>query len=204
MVVAIDGPAGAGKSTVARAVADTMGFTYLDSGAMYRAVALLCLELGGPPEQRARELDISLGDRVMLGSRDVTGLIRSREVTQEASRVATNGVVRKALMGKQRALLEGGDWVAEGRDIGTAVAPEAFVKIFLTASAEQRAQRRAKELGLDWKIVLQEQTLRDQQDRRRDVSPMKAAADAIELDTTDRSVDDVVAQIVEITRKHKK
>ena len=199
-VVAIDGPAGAGKSTVARAVAKALGFTYLDTGAMYRAVGLHWLEQGDPPEQRARELDISLGRRVIVNGRDVTDAIRTPEVSLAASQVATHTAVRKQMMAKQRALLSSGDWVAEGRDIGTAVAPDAFLKIFLTASPEQRAKRRAQERGLDWREVLQEQTMRDDQDRRRDISPLKAAQDAVELDTTDRSIEDVVTQIVGLVR----
>jgi cytidylate kinase len=199
-VVAIDGPAGAGKSTVARAVAGALGFTYLDTGAMYRAVGLHWLEHGDPPDQRARELEISLSDRVVVNGRDVTDEIRTPEVSLAASKVATNTAVRKQMMAKQRALLSSGDWVAEGRDIGTAVAPDAFLKIFLTASPEQRAKRRAQERGLDWREVLQEQTMRDEQDRRRDISPLKAAQDAVELDTTDRSIEDVVGQIVGLVR----
>jgi cytidylate kinase len=200
MVVAIDGPAGAGKSTVARAVGRALGFTYLDSGAMYRAVGLLWLEQGDPPEQRARELEIDLGRRVRVNGRDVTDEIRTPEVSLAASKVAMNTAVRKQMMGQQRKLLSSGDWVAEGRDIGTAVAPDAFLKIFLTASPEQRAKRRAQERNLDWEEVLKEQTMRDEQDRRRDISPLKAAHDAIELDTTDRTVEDVVAQIVGLVR----
>jgi cytidylate kinase len=200
MVVAIDGPAGAGKSTVARAVARSLGFTYLDSGAMYRAVGLLWLEEGDPPEQRVRDLEISLGPRVVVNGRDVTDEIRTPEVSLAASKVAMNTAVRKQMMGKQRKLLSDGDWVAEGRDIGTAVAPDAFLKIFLTASPEQRAKRRAQERNLDWREVLAEQTMRDEQDRRRDISPLKAAHDAIELDTTDRTVEDVVTQIVGLVR----
>ena len=200
MVVAIDGPAGAGKSTVARAVGRALGFTYLDSGAMYRAVGLLWLERGGSPEQRVRELEIELGPRVMVNGRDVTEEIRSPEVSLAASKVAMNTAVRRQMMGQQRKLLSCGDWVAEGRDIGTAVAPDAFLKIFLTASPEQRAKRRAQERNLDWQEVLKEQTMRDEQDRRRDISPLKAAHDAIELDTTDRTVEDVVTQIVGLVR----
>ena len=200
MVVAIDGPAGAGKSTVAKSVARALGYTYLDSGAMYRAVGLLWLEEGDPPEQRARDLEIGLGSRVTVNGRDVTDEIRSQEVSLAASKVATNTAVRKQMMGKQRKLLSEGDWVAEGRDIGTAVAPDAFLKIFLTASPDQRARRRAQERGLEWQEVLKEQTMRDEQDRRRDISPLKAAHDAIELDTTDRPVEDVVSQIVALVR----
>ena len=120
MVVAIDGPAGAGKSTVARVAAQALGFTYLDSGAMYRAAALKLLEEGGAASERAEELEIELGDRVLAGGRDVSEAIRTPEVSEAASRIATNEKVRKALADKQRALLAEGDWVAEGRDIGRA------------------------------------------------------------------------------------
>ena len=200
MVIAIDGPAGAGKSTVARALADKLGFTYLDSGAMYRAVALAVLEQGGAASERARDLEIELGSRVIAGGRDVTEAIREPRVSEAASKVATNKAVRDALAGKQRELLRSGDWVAEGRDIGTVIAPDAEVKLFLTASPEQRAQRRALELGTDWRTVLQDQTLRDAQDAQREHSPLRAAPDAIELDTTDRTVEDVVSQIVSLIR----
>ena len=201
MVIAIDGPAGAGKSTVARALAEKLGFTYLDSGAMYRAVALAVLEGGGEPRDRARELRIELGPRVIADGRDVTAAIREPRVSEAASKVATDKGVRAALVDKQRELLSSGDWVAEGRDIGTVVVPGAEIKLFLTASPEQRAQRRALELGADWRTVLADQTLRDAQDESRAHSPLRAAPDAIELDTTDRTVEDVVTQIVGLVRQ---
>jgi cytidylate kinase len=198
MVVAIDGPAGAGKSTVARAVARALGFPYLDSGAMYRAVGLALLERGGAASEVARDLDIRLGDRVQLDGRDVTEEIRAPEVSEAASKVATNPRVRGALVEKQRALLAEGDWVVEGRDIGTVVAPDASVKVFLTASPDERARRRADELGVDPQTVLRDQALRDAQDRSREHSPLRPAPDAIELDTTGLSVDEVVERIVEL------
>ncbi|HZI91967.1 MAG TPA: (d)CMP kinase [Thermoleophilaceae bacterium] len=200
MVVAIDGPAGAGKSTVARAAARALGFTYLDSGAMYRAAALKLLEEGGAASERAEELEIELGDRVMADGRDVTDAIRAPEVSEAASRIATNEKVRAALVKKQRALLDAGDWVAEGRDIGTVVAPEAPVKVFLTASPEERAQRRAAELGADAAMVQRDQALRDAQDSEREHSPLRPADDAVQLDTTGLSVDEVVEQIAELVR----
>jgi cytidylate kinase len=201
MVVAIDGPAGAGKSTVARAVARALGFTYLDSGAMYRAVGLMAQRHGGAASDRAEELDIRLGERVLVGGEDVTEAIRSPEVSEAASKVATNERVRAALVKKQRELLASGDWVAEGRDIGTVVAPDAEVKVFLTASPEERARRRAEELGTDVDTVLRDQTLRDAQDMEREHSPLMAAPGAVELDTSGLSVDEVVARIVELVER---
>jgi CMP/dCMP kinase len=197
MVIAIDGPAGAGKSTVARALASALGFSYLDSGAMYRAVALSLAERPGPAPERARDVDIELGDEVTLDGRDVTRAIRRREVSEAASKIASDPGVRAALVAKQRDLLQEGDWVGEGRDIGTVVAPHAELKIYLTASPEERARRRAADLGQsDWRVVMRDQTLRDQQDQDREHSPLRAAPDAIELDSTDRPIEDVVRQIV--------
>ena len=157
MLVAIDGPAGAGKSTVARAVAQELGYTYLDSGAMYRCVALLWLEQPGrEPAALAQAAEIELCARntrsgapvsTILDGRDVTEQIRTPEVSEAASKVASDPRVRAALVAKQRALIAGGDWVAEGRDIGTVVAPDAALKLFLTASPEERARRRAGRAG---------------------------------------------------------
>jgi CMP/dCMP kinase len=201
MVVAIDGPAGAGKSTVARGLARALGFTYLDSGAMYRAAALALLERGGAASDAAEAADIQLGERVLLDGRDVTAEIRAPAVSDAASRIATNQKVREALAAKQRALLAAGDWVAEGRDIGTVVAPDAPVKVFLTASAEERARRRAAELGADVDTVMRDQALRDAQDSTREHSPMQLAPGAVELDTTGLDVDEVVARIVELVER---
>jgi cytidylate kinase len=201
MVVAIDGPAGAGKSTVARAAARALGFTYLDSGAMYRSVGLLTLRHGGAASEQAEGLQIDLGDRVIVNGTDVTEAIRAPEVTEAASKVATNPAVRKALVRKQRELLADGDWVAEGRDIGTVVAPDAAVKVFLTAGADERAQRRADELGTDVETVRRDQALRDAQDASREHSPLAVAPGAVELDTTGLSVDEVVARIVALVER---
>jgi cytidylate kinase len=191
MVVAIDGPAGAGKSTVARALAEALGFTYLDSGAMYRAVALQSLRSGRAPAEEARELDPQL-----LSSPD----IRTPEVSEAASKVATDQAVRTALVERQRELITDGDWVAEGRDIGTVVAPDAAVKVFLTADPAERARRRAAELGADPEVVLRDQTLRDEQDRSREHSPLRPAPGAIEVDTTGQSIDQVVEKIATLVR----
>src|SRR5215211_3557058 len=170
MIVAIDGPAGAGKSTVARATAEALDFTYLDSGAMYRAVGLAVLREGGVPSERARELDLDFGDSPEL---------RSPEVSEAASRIATDAGVRSALVDKQRELMSHGDWVAEGRDIGTVVAPDAELKVFLNASPEERARRRAEQIGGDYEAILAEQRVRDERDSTRAASPLVAADDAV-------------------------
>ena len=201
MVVAIDGPAGAGKSTVARALARALGFTYLDSGAMYRADGLLVLEQDAAASEIAEQLEIELGERVLANGRDVTEAIRIPEVSEAASKVAANPAVRTALVIKQRELLAKGDWVAEGRDIGTVVAPDAAVKVFLTADPEERARRRAAELGTDSATVMRDQALRDEQDSAREHSPLRPAEGSVELDTTGLSVQEVVARIVELVRK---
>jgi cytidylate kinase len=190
VIVAIDGPAGAGKSSVARAVADALGYTYLDTGAMYRAVALA---------GRA-DADVSFSDdgSVHLDGRDVSDEIRTPEVSERASRAAADPEVRAAMVARQRELMEEGDWVAEGRDIGTVVAPRAELKVFLTASAQERAQRRAAQLGTDYETVLRDQALRDERDRTREHSPLVAAPDAVELDTTGMTEAEVVSRIVDL------
>jgi len=192
MIVAIDGPAGAGKSTVARAAARALGFQYLDTGAMYRAAGLADDPVAA---------DIRLDDgRVLLDGRDVTAEIRTPEASERASIVAARPEVRAAMVAKQRAIMATGDWVAEGRDIGTVVAPDAELKVFLTADPRERARRRAAELGLDPDAVLREQALRDERDRTRATSPLVPAPDAVELDTTGLTVDEVVDRIAELAR----
>jgi cytidylate kinase len=201
MVVAIDGPAGAGKSTVARALAHVLGFTYLDSGAMYRCIALLALAApGAEPAQLAREARIELGERVLLDDHDVTTAIRAPEVSEMASRIAADPGVRQALVALQRELLAAGDWVAEGRDIGTVVAPRAELKVFLTADAGERARRRARQTGADPETTLAEQRRRDERDTTRRDSPLQAAPDARILDTTGLTIDEVVARIATLAR----
>ncbi len=200
MVVAIDGPAGAGKSSVARAVADALGFTFLDSGAMYRCVALAALRRGEDPAAVARAVRIELGPEILLDDDDVTSAIRTPEVSEEASRVAADPEVRQVVVAHQQRMLARGDWVAEGRDIGSVVAPDAEVKVFLTASPQERARRRAAELGVDLGAVLAEQTIRDERDRTRSHSPLKPAPDALVLDTTELAHGQVVDEVVSLVR----
>jgi CMP/dCMP kinase len=195
MVIAIDGPAGAGKSSVARAAAERLGFTYLDTGAMYRAVAYRAKDAGDPAEV-ARSVKLELGERVRVDGEDVTERIRESWVSEASSRVSADPGVREALVAQQRRILGHGDWVAEGRDIGTVVAPDAEVKVFLTAAPEERARRRAAELGTDAAVVLKEQTMRDERDRTREHAPLAPAVDAIPVDTTGLSLEEVVDQIV--------
>jgi cytidylate kinase len=196
MVIAIDGPAGAGKSTVARAVAGELGFTYLDSGAMYRCVALA--ELRGAEDPVACE--IGLGGRITLDGEDVTEAIRAPAVSARASEVAARPEVRGQLVARQRELIRGGDYVAEGRDIGTVVAPDAELKVFLTASPRERARRRAEQTGADIEDVLRAQDERDQRDATRDHSPLVPARDALRVDTDGLSVDEVTQRIVRLAR----
>jgi cytidylate kinase len=182
---------------VARTLAGRLGFTYLDSGAMYRCVALLTLR---SPDAQAAELargaSIELtGAVVRLDGEDVSGAIRTPEVSGRASLIAADPEVRAALVAKQRAMLSEGDWVAEGRDIGTVVAPEAELKVYLDAEPAERARRRAGELGADVASVLAEQTLRDQRDASREASPLRAAPGAVVLDTTGLDVAEVVSRI---------
>jgi cytidylate kinase len=196
VVIAIDGPAGAGKSSVARAVAKELGFTYLDSGAMYRSVALAALEQGAEPAEVAPRVRVEVGERVLLDGRDVTEAIRTSDVSEAASRAAADPSVRTALVAQQRRMLAGGDWVAEGRDIGTVVAPDADLKVFLTASPQERARRRAADLGAEIDAVQAEQALRDERDTTREHSPLRPAPGAIELDTTDLTLPEVVRRVV--------
>jgi cytidylate kinase len=197
MLIAIDGPAGAGKSTVAKAVAAALRFTYLDTGAMYRCIALAELRGAGDPLAAA----IDLGPPVTLDGEDVDAAIRTPEVSGHASQVAARPEVRAALVSLQRALIAAGDYVAEGRDIGTVVAPDAELKVFLTASAQERARRRAAQTGADPAVVLAEQNERDARDETREHSPLQAASDAVAVDTTGLQIDEVVDRIVELARE---
>jgi cytidylate kinase len=207
MVIAIDGPAGAGKSTVARGLAARLGITYLDSGAMYRCVALAALRAGTDLDDPAavaalaRRLGIDLeDDRVILDGEDVGAAIRDPEVSAAASRVAVHPQVRAAMVERQRALIAAGRYVAEGRDIGTVVSPEAPLKVFLTAADAERARRRALDTGESPEEVLAAQASRDARDRSRRHGALRPADDAVELDTTGRSVDDVIESIAALAR----
>jgi len=195
MVIAIDGPAGAGKSTVARAVARELGFTYLDTGAMYRAVALAA-QPGSDAAEVARTIEIEVGDRVLIDGADVTDQIRAPEISERASKVAADQGVRDALVAKQQALMALGDWVAEGRDVATVVAPDAAVKVFLTADPEERARRRVAQRGGDADEVRRQQDERDRRDATGARSVREPAPDAVPIATRGLSLDEVVAQIV--------
>jgi cytidylate kinase len=163
---------------------------------MYRVVALAATQRGIEPAAVASSVRIELGQRVRLDGRDVTEAIRSPTVSEAASRAAADPVVRRAMVAQQRRLLSDGDWVAEGRDIGSVVAPEAELKVFLTADSAERARRRAAELGGDPATVLAEQTIRDERDRTRAHSPLVPAPGAVEIDSTGLRLEEVVQRIV--------
>lgn len=208
MVIAIDGPAGAGKSTVARGVAEALDFTYLDSGAMYRCVALAALDRGlGLDDgtalgKLALGLEIELaGNGVRLDGREVSGEIRTPEIAAAASRVSVHPQVREAMVERQRRLIDAGRYVAEGRDIGTVVSPEAPLKVFLTASEQERARRRAEESGESFEDVLKAIRARDERDSEREHGALRAAEDSVELDTTGFSVAEVVDRVVALAHE---
>ena len=215
MIIAIDGPAGSGKSTVARGLARRLGYTYLDSGAMYRAVTLAALEAGADLEdgdalgRLAAGARIELRERddpyvqVLLDGRDVSEEIMAPSVTGASSRVAAHAQVRKALLARQRELIGSGDWVAEGRDIGTVVAPDAPVKAFLTADPAERARRRADELrrrGIEADAADVHQAIeqRDLLDTTRSAAPLRPAEDAVLIDTTGLGPDEVIDRVVDL------
>jgi cytidylate kinase len=214
IVVAIDGPAGAGKSTVARSVASRLGFLYVDTGAMYRAVALWALRRNIDTsdmhrlEQLARESDIdfeSETQRVLLNGEDVTEAIRAPDVTAASSQVAAVPAVRRALVDKQRRLAQQANVVMEGRDIGSNVFPEAKVKVFLDAPADVRAVRRARELSgrgvrVDAAVTGRDMEARDQRDRTRAEAPLLQAPDAIYVDTAGLDEEQVAEAVLKIVR----
>jgi cytidylate kinase len=205
MIVAIDGPAGAGKSTVARSLAERLGFRYLDTGAMYRALTWLALENGLDLDDAealgalAREHPVSFeqGQHVLIDDRDVTNEIREPRIDQVVSSVARHPQVREVMRERQRELGHIGNVVIEGRDIGTVVAPDAEVKVFLSADESERARRRiAERPGRAADALATDLRLRDE----RDAAQMRAAPDAEQIDTTDLSIDDVVARIEELVK----
>lgn len=214
-LLAIDGPAGAGKSTVSREVARRLGFTMIDTGALYRAVALAATRAGIAYEDEEGlsrllgSLDLRLEEeRVLLDGDDVSREIRTPEMSLGASRVSTVAAVREGLLRLQRelGLAAPRGAVLEGRDIGTVIFPDADAKIFLTASVEQRARRRHEELAargeqVDFEEVLADQIRRDRRDTERALAPLRPAEDAIVVDSTGRGIDDVVGEIVEIVRQ---
>ncbi len=208
-MVAIDGPAGAGKSTVARSVAEKLGVTYIDTGAMYRAVALWAVRLGVDLddlhrlEQLAKEARIELPPdrRVLLNGEDVTNAIREVAVTAAASKVAACGGVRRAMQEEQRRMAISQSVVMEGRDIGTVVFPDARVKIYLDADPTVRAQRRAVETGALTEKVATEMAERDQRDRTRKDAPLTQAPDAEYLDSTGLTLAEVEEAILKLVRK---
>lgn len=216
LTIAIDGPAGAGKSTVARRVAQRLGYLYIDTGAMYRALTLAAQRRGVSPHDEdalaklARVLTIAFaadgdGQRVLLDGEDVTDAIRAPDVTAEVSHVARHPMVREVMVEKQRELAKDGGIVMDGRDIGTHVLPNADVKIYLTASIDERALRRQREMEargyrVDLETVKEEIARRDRLDSERAVAPLQKAADARLLDTTGLSVDDVVEEILAMCR----
>ena len=213
-IIAVDGPAGAGKSTVSKIVAAKLGYTYIDTGAMYRTVALKCNEELGIRNEEwnekltaevLRDIDIKLDEsgKVFLDGREVTKEIRTPEVSRGASNVAKFGVVRKRLTELQREMATQGKVIMDGRDIGTQVLPNADLKIFLTASVEERARRRFEELKAknfvaDFEQIKKEIILRDKQDSEREIAPLAMAEDAILLDSTDLTIEEVVDKILEL------
>ena len=207
-IIAVDGPAGAGKSTVSKIVAARLGYTYIDTGAMYRAVALKVLQSGESlSEELVSGIEIKLDEaaRVFLDGREVTKEIRTPEVSRGASDVATVGYVRKKLTELQREMATQGSVIMDGRDIGTQVLPNADLKIFLTASVEERARRRLEELKLkgidaDFAQVVKEISLRDKQDSEREIAPLAKAEDAILLDSTRLTIDEVVSEILRLAK----
>jgi len=215
--IAIDGPAGAGKSTVAKAVARELGAMYLDTGAMYRAFALAVMRMGIDPKdreavaRRVDDVDVSVefvdgAQRIFIGGEDVTDAIRAPEVSAAASDVSAGPAVRRRMVALQRKIAEGHDVVMDGRDIGTDVLPNATLKVYLTASAEERARRRFLELqqkGLPdtYEKVLEDIKARDWQDMHREASPLRVAEGAVVLDTSELELEESVGKMLELARK---
>jgi len=212
-VIAIDGPSASGKGTVAQGVADALGFHWLNSGALYRAVALAALESKADLENESNLSNIALnlkakfvGDLVEIEGRDVTDAIREEKVSIAASRIASRPGVRKALLTRQRGFRQPPGLVAEGRDMGSVVFPDAVLKIYLTASPEARAQRRYKQLmdkgmGATMTALLQDIRERDERDTQRAAAPLKKATDAVLIDTTDLTAANAMAQVLALYKR---
>ncbi len=207
MVIAIDGPAGAGKSTVARGLAAELGITYLDSGAMYRCVALAVTRADADPDDPrqaaavADEIEIAFDDgRVLLDREDVSEEIRSPRVSALASRVSVHPGVREAMVVRQREMISRGPYVAEGRDIGTVVSPDSPLKVFLVADDEERARRRAAEIGRPVAEVLSDLADRDRRDTEREHGALRPADGSVTVDTTTLEPDEVVERIAALAR----
>ncbi len=213
MIITIDGPAGSGKSSAAKALARRLGFEFLDTGAMYRAVTLAALraQINLRDQDALSRLlaDFHLempADRVLFNGEDVTGLIRTAEVTAASGPIADSPVVRRHLVNLQRSIARGRDMVCEGRDQGTSVFPDAFCKFFLEADPEERARRRQREMAargetLPWEEILRSQEERDRRDAGRDLAPMVPAADAVRLDNTAFTLDGVIDRMEEEVRR---
>ena len=207
-IIAVDGPAGAGKSTVSKICASRLGYTYIDTGAMYRAVALKVLQSGETlDENLISDIGIKLDEtgKIFLDGADVTREIRTPEVSRGASDVAKFGFVRKKLTELQRDMAKRGKVIMDGRDIGTQVLPNADLKIFLTATVDERARRRFEELktknfAADFDQIKKDIALRDKQDSEREIAPLAQASDAILLDSTNLSIEQVVEKILELAR----
>ena len=218
MVIAIDGPSGAGKSTAGRILAARLGYVFLDTGAMYRTLALLALRRGVPLDAaeelaalaRGARIDLAPGgDAVRLDGEDVTAAIRSREVSAAASRVSVHPPVRREMVARQREMGRAGGVVLDGRDIGTAVFPDADVKFYVDADPAQRARRRHEELAAagvasDLRAIEEEIRHRDRVDTTRSDSPLRRAADAVHVDTTGLSPDQVVDRLLEVVEARRK
>ncbi|PIC81245.1 cytidylate kinase [Sporosarcina sp. P18a] len=217
MRIAIDGPAAAGKSTIAKLVAKKLGYTYIDTGAMYRAITYKVLQNNIDPHNEEdiskliaqTEIELQPDEhvqKVLLDGIEVTDAIRSHEVTTNVSAIAALTTVRELLVAKQQSLAAESSVVMDGRDIGTAVLPEAELKIFMTASVEERAQRRLLEeqkrgMKSDYETLKKEISERDQADSEREISPLKKAEDAITIDTTGKTIEEVTNSIVEYAEK---
>ncbi len=216
MIITIDGPAGAGKSTVAKELANRLGFTYLDTGAMYRACGLFMLEHGVRLDDEKGvsalldQIDIGIENgRVLLNGQDVSEKIRSPQIDQAASQISRIPSVRQKLTALQRKIAQGKDLVAEGRDMGTVVFPKADLKIFLTATPEERAERRKKQLDkegniISFDIILQQIKKRDKADSEREIAPLKPADDAVMIDSTRLSAERVVQEIVKLVNRQER